>query len=153
IFMGVENTKSSNVDAEVWYDELRLSKLDERGGWAALGRVDVRLADLGSISLSSSYRSVGFGTLEQNVNERSKEDYLQYDASTNLDLGKLVPKKAALQVPVYAGISKTISKPEFDPLDLDIRLKDKIHNAGSKPQGDSIQSVAVDETTIKTVNF
>src|SRR4029078_6375913 len=58
IFMGVENKKSSNVDAEVWYDELRLAKLDERGGWAALGRVDIRLADLGSISLSSSYRSV-----------------------------------------------------------------------------------------------
>ncbi|MFL5773988.1 MAG: cell surface protein SprA, partial [Flavisolibacter sp.] len=154
IFMGIENATSNNINgAEVWFDEMRLSKLDERGGWAAIGRVDLRLADLGSISLSSSYRSVGFGTLEQNVNERSKEDYLQYDASTNLDLGKLVPKRAALQIPVYAGISKTISKPEYDPLDLDIRLKDKIDHAKDKQQGDSIQSVAVDETTIKTVNF
>jgi cell surface protein SprA len=61
MFMGVENRKSSSLElacTEVWFDELRLSKLDERGGWAALGRVDIRLADLGNLSLTGSYRSV-----------------------------------------------------------------------------------------------
>ena len=87
------------------------------------------------------------------MNERSKEDYLQYDLSANLELGKLIPKKAGLQIPLYTGISKTISKPEFDPLDLDVRLKDKIANAPSKQAADSIKRDAITETTIKTVNF
>jgi len=153
MFMGVVPVKKENVCAEIWFNELRLSKLDERGGVAALSRVDLRLADLGSMTLSGSYRSVGFGTLEQRVNERSKEDYLQYDLSTTLDLGKLVPKAAAIQIPVTAGVSKTISKPEFDPLDLDVRLKDKIANAGNKQKADSIKRDAIDETTIKNVTF
>lgn len=153
MFMGVQNVKKEILNAEVWFDELRLTKMNEDGGWAALGRVDIRLADLGSVTLSSSYRSVGFGTLEQRVNERSKEDYLTYDAATNLDLGKLVPKGAALQIPVYAGISKTISRPEFDPLDLDLRLRDKVNAATNGHDKDSIRTQAIDQTTIKTINF
>ncbi|HEY0354624.1 MAG TPA: cell surface protein SprA [Flavisolibacter sp.] len=152
MFMGVENAYGSIVNTELWFNELRLSKLDERGGWAALGRVDLRLADLGSFTASGSYRSIGFGTIEQRVNERSKEDYLQYDLSTNLDLGKLVPRAADLQLPMYAGISKTISTPQFDPYDLDVTLKDKIRTAPSATK-DSIKRDAIDETTIKTVNF
>jgi cell surface protein SprA len=153
MFMGVENAKKEILDAEVWFDELRLTKMNENGGWAALGRVDLRLADLGSLTLSGSYRSVGFGTLEQRVNERSKEDYLTWDAATNLDLGKLVPKQAAIQIPVYAGVSKTISKPQFDPLDLDLTLKDKVNGAKNAHDADSIRNQAIDQTTIKTVNF
>ncbi|MDB5197603.1 MAG: hypothetical protein JWP88_1974, partial [Flaviaesturariibacter sp.] len=131
---------------------LRLSKLNEKGGYAALGRVDLRLADLGGISMAGSVRSTGFGTLEQKVNERSREDFYQFDLSTNLDLGKLVPKKAALQIPVYAGISKTNSTPEYDPYDLDIKLKDKLKETPSGKR-DSVRTNAVDQTTIKTVNF
>lgn len=153
MFLGVENAKKEILDAEIWFDELRLTKLNEKGGWAALGRVDLRLADLGTVTVSGSYRSVGFGTLEQRVNERSKADYLTLDAATNLDLGKLVPKQAAIQIPVYAGVSKTISKPQYDPLDLDLKLPDKINSAKNSHDADSMRNQAIDQTTIKTVNF
>jgi cell surface protein SprA len=152
MLLAVQNTKPGGTAAEVWFNELRLSRLDEKGGWAALGRVDLRLADLGNISIAGSTRSRGFGTLEQRVNERSREDFYQFDASTNLDLGKLVPKQAAIQIPVYASISKTNSTPEYDPYDLDIKLKDKLRDA-SASERDSIRRDAVDQTTIKTVNF
>ena len=57
-----------------------------------------------------------------------------------------------MQIPVYAGISKTISTPQYDPYDLDIFLKDKLREAaGSKK--DSIRNDAQDVTTIKTVNL
>jgi cell surface protein SprA len=97
-------------------------------------------------------RSVGFGTLEQRVNERSREDFTQYDIAANLDLGRLLPKEAALTIPVYAGISKTTSNPEFDPYDLDVKLRDKLREAPSDKR-DSIRTDAVDERTIKTLNF
>jgi cell surface protein SprA len=151
-FLGVENGAQELVDAEIWFNELRLQRLNEKGGYAALGRVDLRLADLGSLSFSGSMRSVGFGTLEQRVNERSREDFKQYDIAANLDLGRLLPKEAALTIPMYAGVSKTVSNPEFDPYDLDVKLRDKLRDAPGDKR-DSIRSDAVDERTIKTLNF
>ena len=152
MLLAVQNTKTASACTEVWFNELRLSKLDENGGWAALGRVDLKLADLGNVSFTGSVRSNGFGTLEQRVNERSREDFTQFDVSTSLDLGKLLPKSAAIQLPVYASVSKSSSTPEYDPYDLDIKLKDKLNNAGAN-QKDSIKTDAIDELTIKTVNF
>jgi cell surface protein SprA len=152
MLLAVQNVAQETTCAEVWFNELRLSRLDERGGYAALGRVDLRLADLGSLSVAGSVRSRGFGTLEQKVNERSREDFTQYDVSTSLELGKLIPKKLAIQIPVYASVSKTASSPEYDPYDLDIKLKDKI-NTAPKERKDSIRSDALDQATIKTITL
>lgn len=152
MLLGVENVGTEVTCAEVWFNELRLSKLNEKGGYAALGRVDLRLADLGNLSFTGSMRSTGFGTLEQRVNERSREDFKQFDISANLDMGRLLPKQAAIQIPVYASFSKTTSTPQFDPYDLDLKLKEKLKNAQGNAK-DSIRRDAVDELTIKTVNF
>lgn len=152
LLLAVENAKTENICTEVWFNELRLSKLDEAGGWAATGRVDINLADLGTLSFSGTARSSGFGTLEQKVNERSRENFRQFDISTNLDLGKLLPRKAGLQIPVYAGISRTSSTPEYDPYALDIKLKEILNN-NPKSKHDSIRNNAIDVTTIKTLNF
>lgn len=152
MLMGVENTKIEPISAEVWFNELRLSRLDEKGGWAALGRIDITGADLFNLSISANTRSTGFGTLEQRVNERSKEDYTQFDVSANIDAGKLLPKKANIQLPVYAGISRTSAAPEYDPYELDTRLKDKI-KANPRQKRDSIRKEAVDATTIKTITL
>ncbi|MGE5107541.1 MAG: cell surface protein SprA [Sphingobacteriales bacterium] len=155
MLVGLENPSDQDgnaICAEVWINELRLSNLDEKGGWAAVGRVDVQLSDLGSLALSASARSQGFGTLEQRVNERSREDFTQMDAAINLELGKLIPKKAAISVPFYASYSQTISNPQYDPYDQDVKLKDKLKSAGSDKR-DSIKRDAQDFTSIKTFNF
>ncbi len=152
ILLAVENTRQEALCTEVWFNELRLSDLDEKGGWAALGRVDIRLADLGTLTLSGTATSRGFGTLEQRVNERSREDRYTFDASTAIEAGKLLPKKLGLQIPVYAGFSRTSSTPEYDPYDLDIKLKDKLKAADASKK-DSIRNDAQDITTIKTINL
>jgi cell surface protein SprA len=150
MLMGLENVGQEIVCAEAWFNELRLSRLDEKGGYAAVGRVDVNLADLGTLSLAGSVRSTGFGTLEQRVNERSREDQYQFDVSTNLDLGKLLPKNAAIQLPVYASVNRTSSTPEYDPYDQDVKLNQKLDAATSKFETDSIRNVSEDITTTKT---
>jgi len=152
MLLAVENERQEAACTEVWFNELRFSNLDEKGGWAALGRVDLKLADLGTLTVSGTARSSGFGTLEQRVNERSREDLYTIDAATNIEAGKLLPKKLGLQIPVYAGISQTISTPQYDPYDLDILLKDKLKDAPSSKK-DSIRNDARDVTTIKTVNL
>lgn len=152
MMLSVVNNKAEPACAEVWFNELRFSNLDEKGGWAGLGRVDLNLADLGSISLSGTAKSRGFGTLEQRVNDRSREDLYTFDVSANIDAGKLLPRQLGVQIPVYAGISRITSTPEYDPYDLDIKLRDKLENA-TGPDKDSIRRDAQDITTIRTINF
>ncbi len=153
MLIGVENTNASpDACGEMWVNELRLSSLDEKGGYAALARIDFILADLGTLSVSGNYHSQGFGTLEQKVNERYRDNFYQFDVATNLELGKLLPKRASMSIPVFASISQSVSTPEYDPYDLDIKLKDKLNSAPAD-QKDSIRKGAVDFTQIKTVNF
>lgn len=153
IFLGVENAKAlTPACTEVWFNELRLSSIDEKGGYAALGRVDIQLADLGTLSVAGSIKTMGFGALEQRANDRQRDTRTQVDVATNLELGKLLPSKAGISIPVYAGLTQTVSTPEYDPYDLDIKLKDKL-NAAPGSKKDSIRHNALDVLTIKTVNF
>ncbi|WP_235921015.1 T9SS outer membrane translocon Sov/SprA [Foetidibacter luteolus] len=155
--VGVENAKNGNVSApintEVWVNELRLSKLSENGGWAALGRMDIQLADLGTFSVSANTYTQGFGTLEQRVNERARENMLQYDAALNIDAGRLLPKGIGATIPIYASINRTILTPQYDPYDQDVLFKYKLNSAVDKRTRDSIKDVGLDQLTIKTFNL
>jgi len=154
VLLGIENPKggtSGSINTEVWVNELRLSGLDESGGWAAVGQMNMQLSDLGSITMSANIHTAGFGQLEQRVNDRYRDDLKQFDVSTNLQLGKLLPKEVGLEIPFFASISNTISSPKFDPYDRDITLKDKYRLYRS--QRDSIRNSAVDFIGLKTINF
>ena len=153
ILMGVENTNAVSATGELWFNELRLSSMDEKGGWASLGRVDANLADLGTISVSANTHSNGFGTLEQGINDRFKDNFVQFDAAATLELGKLLPKKALLSIPFFASITNSISAPQYDPFDMDLTLKQKLHAATSQSERDSIRNNAVDFSSIKTISF
>ncbi|MEY3187189.1 MAG: cell surface protein SprA, partial [Bacteroidota bacterium] len=155
ILAGLENPLDPGggraVNAEVWINELRLSGLDEEGGWAAVGQMNLQLADLGNVSMSANIHTIGFGQLEQRVNDRFRDDFTQFDISTNLQLGKLLPKQIGLEIPFFANLSQTISTPEYDPYDKDVTLKDKLRIF--KDVRDSIKNDAVDFVGLKTINF
>jgi cell surface protein SprA len=153
ILIGVENSNAvPTACGEIWANELRLSSIDEKGGVAALARVDFTLADLGTLSLSGNMHTQGFGTLEQRVTERARDNFYQFDIATRLELGKLLPKKAALSIPVDASYSQQVSAPQYDPYDLDIKLKDKL-NAVPSNQVDSIRRTAVEYASTTNINF
>ena len=153
VLIGVENTKSSvPLCGEIWANELRLSALDEKGGYAALARVDLALSDLGTLSVSGNMHTQGFGTIEQRVNDRYRDNFTQFDVAANLELGKLLPKKIGMSIPVFAGYTQSASSPEYDPYDKDIKLNDKLRDAKGSDR-DSIRKSAIDFTSIKTLNF
>ncbi len=174
VFMiGVKNPKriiGENEDsddglpkcAEVWVNELRMSGFDEQGGWAALGRVDLQLGNLGNLIMAGNIHTIGFGDLEQRLNQRYRDNYYQYDIAANLQLGNLLPEKAGLKIPVYTQFSQSISTPQYDPYELDVKLKDKfdvintddsLSKARKKELIDSTKRVAQDVTTIKSINI
>jgi cell surface protein SprA len=139
--------------AEVWVNELCLTGLNESGGWAANGRVTTRLADLGSVVVAGSYKSVGWGSINQKVNERSMEDLGQIDVAANLELGKFFPEKAKVKIPMYYGYSKSVSNPKYNPLDPDVTMEESLKSAGSKAARDSIKQLAQDLVIRKSLNF
>ncbi len=160
--LGIRNPKeSSGIDAdddgkpkctELWFNELRVTGFEESGGWAALGRVEFQLADLGTATVSANMHTMGYGQLEQKVAERYRDNFWQYDASTNLELGKFFPQKWGVRIPFYAGISQSFSTPEYDPYQLDVPLKqllDLMDADGKKEYKRSTQ----DLVSIKSYNF
>ncbi|MCG8700692.1 MAG: cell surface protein SprA, partial [Bacteroidales bacterium] len=52
---------------EVWFNELRLTGFNNKGGWAANGRMQVKMADLGVLNLAGATSTPGFGGIEQKV--------------------------------------------------------------------------------------
>ena len=157
--LGVRNPKTGNDDdgksksAEVWFDEFRVSGFDEQGGNAAITHADIKLADFGTVALSAAAHTIGFGQLEQQLQDRYKDDDLQYNIATNLQLGKFFGKKAGILIPFYAGISKDISNPQYDPYDLDILLKNKLDFITDPTQRKEAHKAAQTYSSIGSINF
>jgi len=155
VMIGVRNRADDGIPhcAEVWVNELRVSGFDERGGGAALARLDMQFADFGSGSVSANYSSIGWGSLEQKVAQRQREEIVQFDAATSLELGKFLPEESGIKIPFYASYSTTIKTPEYDPYDLDIKLRENLDAASSAQERDSLRKQAEDFTSIKSINF
>ena len=96
--VGIRNPSTDCGDkfsAEVWVNEMRVFGLDERGGVAGVARLDMQLADFGSVTLSGKASSIGFGALDQQLADRSREAITQYDIATSLELSKFLPEKTS----------------------------------------------------------
>lgn len=135
---------SAPKSVEVWVNELRLTEVEDDGGWAASGRIAMQLADLGSFVFSGRHRSAGFGGIDQSVSDRSLDNLTEYDISTNLELGKFFSEKANVQIPLYVGVSKSVSNPEYDPVNTDLTLQESLEIAQTKAERDSIKRSAQD---------
>lgn len=162
IMLGVVNPKKTNQTpaddgmvkcTEVWFNELRLIGLNEKPGYAASAKVSLQMADLGNINLGGSMHTEGYGNIDQKLNQRFRDNFYQYNASSNLNMGKLLPRNWGVQLPVFVGYSENISNPQYDPYDLDVKYKDKLSAARDAAQKDSLRKVAQDYTSIKSLNL
>ncbi len=160
IMLGISNPQKDNnpLDdgqnkcAEVWFNELRLVGLDEKPGYAASGKVSLQMADLGNINLSGSMHTQGYGSIDQKLNQRFRDNFYQYSASTNLNMGKLLPRTWGLQLPLFLGYSENISNPQYDPYDRDVTYKNKLNSATDARQRDSLRKTAQDYSSVLSVN-
>lgn len=136
IMIGVRNPKkrypNDNDDmqpksVEMWINELRLSGFDDRQGFAALLRARTTLADVGDLTLSGTYSTPGFGSIEQSITQRSHETNINFDLATNIDGGKILfPEKWNIKIPVHYDYSLAVVQPEYNPLNPDVKMKDEL---------------------------
>ncbi len=153
IMLGLRNTTSNEICGEAWFNELRLSELKNEGGWAAVVSVDANVADFANVSATGSRSTVGFGSIEQGPNQRSREDVQQYDMVTNLNLGQLLPKKWGIQLPFNYGRGEELVTPQYDPEYQDIELQSRLDNTEDAAKRDEIKEQSVDYTKRQSVNF
>ena len=68
ITLGLKNPSSEigkNLSGEVWFNELRLSEISGKGGWAAVANLDANLADFAKLSFSGRISTDGFGSVDK----------------------------------------------------------------------------------------
>ena len=156
MMIGVRNPKkddevSRDKSVILWVNELRMTDLTSNGGYAATGRVEAYLADLGRVAVSGSYKSAGYGSLETKITDNDMRAQRYYSVSADLDLGKfMVPEKSGMTVPVHFDHNNTTITPEYNPLDPDVKLKRSLQDL-DKHGRDSLNALARDVT--RQTNF
>jgi len=152
VFMiGVRNVGRSTRNAVIWVNELRTDGMDESGGWAARGNASLRISDLATIAGSGSYRSVGWGTVEQSTANRSLSEDYEYAFSGQTDLGKWLPQQVKLSAPIYYSYSKSVNTPKYDPYNEDLTIEETLSTYPNERQKDSIKALV--QTVAETKSF
>jgi cell surface protein SprA len=163
MMIGIRNPNANNNNmsddglpksVEIWINELRLTDFNEDGGWAANARFAADLADFGDVAVEGYTHTPGFGSLEQKVNERYKDQVYEYYLSSNFELGKFFPQKYGINIPLYFGFSESRTNPEYNPLDPDILLKTTLNSSYySEAEKDSIRNVSQEFVQRKNINL
>lgn len=153
IMIGIRNNSRTTKSAEVWVNELRLTDYDDENGWAAQGNLNIALSDVATVSFSGRKETSGFGSIDQNLMERRMDDYYSYDIAATVDLGRFLPEKAKVSLPLYYSYSNQTTTPKYDPLDQDVTLKEALSIVETKTEKDSIKSLAQDRTTTKNLSL
>ncbi len=151
MMIGVRNLTGAVKSGEVWVNELRLQDVNNSGGWAASGNLNVQLSDVGRVDLTGKIITEGFGGLEEGVAQRTTDNYKTYSVNTNFELGKFFPDKLKVTAPLYYSVTKEEKRPKYNPLDTDMNLDDALDAVVDQHERDSIESIAVTKTT--TTNF
>ncbi len=157
MMIGVRNPESPDRAPKsvcIWANELRVTDFDTRKGWAANARVATKLADLGTVTASTRYTSIGFGSIQERISEREREETMQYDVNANINLDKfLMPEKTGLKVPMFASYEQIRVTPQFDPLDPDIPLEASLESISSEEERNDYRQLVEDRTTRRSLNF
>ena len=153
LMVGVKSRTNRDVCTELWFNELRLSDLENEGGWAAVLSMDTNIADFMNISATGRQSTSGFGSLEQGPSQRSLEDVKQYDVVTNINIGQLLPKKWGVQLPFNYGQSEELITPKFDQFYKDLTLESRLEAATSNAEREQIKNQSEDYTKRQSINF
>lgn len=153
IMIGIKNNTTNNICGEIWVNELRLTELNNKGGWAAVASMDTNFADFAAVSASGRISTVGFGSVDQSPAERSMEDIKQYGVLTSLNLGQLLPPTWGIQLPFSYSIEEEFITPQYDPEYQDIELKERLNNIEDAAERDRVEDQSITHTKRQSVNL
>lgn len=152
VMLGLKNTTNGNKTAEVWFNELRAVGFDNKGGWAAVLNADANFADVANVTLGGRMQTVGFGNVEDRVQQRSIHETKQYSVATNVALDKvLTPENWRLSVPMSFSYGEEFKDPEYNPQYQDVKQADALASGSNLAKRNAENSQ--DYTRRKSISF
>ena len=111
--IGLLNNENSPISGEIWLDELRLSEPRKEPGIAYTGNLNFKLADILDAGVSFTRQGDNFQTLTGNLR---RSDDRNYNISSTLHLGNLLPPQWGLRIDISGIRSRNISYPRLASL-------------------------------------
>lgn len=124
IMLGVRNKdQSSSKDLVLWVNEIRLSEIENKGGYAGNASVNFNLGDFATVNANGSYSTIGFGGITQKPSERAHSTLSAFNVNTTVNVDKFLPEKVGMKIPVNYSYTQTIEDPKYNPLDNDVTFE------------------------------
>lgn len=124
IMLGVRNKdESSSKDLVLWVNEIRLSEIENKGGYAGNASVNFNLGDFATVNANGSYSTIGFGGITQKPSERAQSTLSAFNVNTTVNVDKFLPEKVGMKIPVNYSYTQTIEDPKYNPLDNDVTFE------------------------------
>ncbi|WP_379968679.1 cell surface protein SprA [Epilithonimonas sp. UC225_85] len=152
IMLGIRNTNpvtDAGKDLILWVNEIRLSEIENKGGYAGNASLNFNLGDFAMVNANASYASVGFGAIDEKPSERSQDDNSAFSINTTVNVDKFLPEKAGLKIPVNYSYTQTMTNPKYNPLDNDVELSKAPNEAELK----KVVSTYTQQRSIGVVNM
>ena len=136
-------------DVVLWMNELRLSEVDNEGGYAGNASLSFNMGDFATVNTSASYSSVGFGSIDSRPAEREQSAKSAFSINTTVNVDKFLPEKTGIKIPFNYSYSQTIEDPKYNPLDNDIEFS----KAENKEELKKIARTYTQQRSIGVVNM
>jgi cell surface protein SprA len=138
----------------IWVNELRATGFEQSSGQAAIGKLNLKLADFANITVNGSFKNYGFGGVQSKISERARENTLEYGITANINVDKLLPEKWGLKIPLYVTYDRKNITPRFNPLDPDVSLDSSLNNPRlTQSEKDNYRKSAEDNSERKGINL
>ncbi|GAA4037898.1 cell surface protein SprA [Hymenobacter glaciei] len=154
---GGTDLSASPKTVNLWADEFRVFDFEQQAGYAATARLNVKLADVANVTATGSFTSVGFGGLQDKVQQRSIDDVFRGDLNTTVAADKFLPPNLNLRVPVLLQMGRETRSPLYDPLDPDTKLEQSLQKFRKNGEIDAAAQAeyrkkVIDQTTSRSVS-
>ncbi len=149
IMLGVRNKTSVKKDVVLWVNEIRLSEIENKGGYAGNASVNFNLGDFALVNANASYSTIGFGGISQKPAERAQSTLSAFNVNTTVNVDKFLPEKVGMKIPVNYSYTQTIEDPKYNPLDNDVTFEE----APNKDQLKKVARTYTQQRSIGVVNM
>lgn len=155
VMIGVRNPTSADQRAKtftIWVDEFRSNGYDQTAGYAAIGSVNAKLADLGTVTASGRIQTFGFGGVQTKVGDRARDNTTEFGITSALAIDKLLPQQWGLRIPLYVNYDMRRIAPHFNPLDPDTPLTTSLATLPEN-QRETYRRLVEDNTVRRGINL
>ncbi|MCS3868169.1 cell surface protein SprA [Chryseobacterium ginsenosidimutans] len=152
IVLGIRNggdRTTAAIDRVLWVNEIRLSEIENDGGYAGNASLNFNLGDFATVNTSASYTSVGFGNIDSKPAERSQSTQSAFSINTAINVDKFLPAKSGVKIPLNYSYSQTIEDPKYNPLDTDVEF----NKAANKEQLKKVARTYTQQRSLGVVNM